>query len=103
MLAAGLDGIRRDLPLPPANEENVYSSTAALDLRRRSPLGVLPASLNQALEALEAMRLCARRWVPTFSTGLSIPSGWNGKITAWRFPPGSLKNTWAYINLQISD
>jgi len=54
MLAAGLDGIKRDLPLPAANEENVYSSAAALDLRRRSPLGVLPASLNQALEALEA-------------------------------------------------
>lgn len=54
MLASGLDGIRRDLPLPSANEENVYSASAAYDLRRRSPLGILPGSLNQALEALEA-------------------------------------------------
>lgn len=54
MLAAGLDGIRRDLPLPAANEENVYSSAEAFDLHRRSPLAVLPGSLNQALDALEA-------------------------------------------------
>jgi glutamine synthetase len=54
MLAAGLDGIRRDLPLPAANEENTYDSAAAYDLHRRTPLGVLPTSLSQALEALEA-------------------------------------------------
>jgi glutamine synthetase len=50
MLAAGLDGIRRDIQVPAATEENIYSSES----RRRSPLGVLPGSLNQALDALES-------------------------------------------------
>ena len=54
MLAAGLDGIRKDLPVPPATEENIFNGAAALDIRRRSPLGLLPGSLNQALDALEA-------------------------------------------------
>jgi glutamine synthetase len=50
MLAAGLDGIRRDLPVPPANEQNVFQP----DVPRRSQTGFLPGSLNQALDALEA-------------------------------------------------
>jgi glutamine synthetase len=49
MLAAGLDGIRRELPVPEATEENIY----LLDRRSPSPLGILPGSLNQAINALE--------------------------------------------------
>jgi glutamine synthetase len=49
MLAAGLDGIRRDLPVPPANEQNVF----AAEPPRRSKADILPGSLNQALDALE--------------------------------------------------
>jgi glutamine synthetase len=49
MLAAGLDGIKRELPVPEATEENVY----LLDTQRRAQLGVLPESLNRALDALE--------------------------------------------------
>ncbi len=49
MLAAGLDGVRRELPVPEATEENLYD----LDHDRRAALGVLPGSLNQALNALE--------------------------------------------------
>jgi glutamine synthetase len=49
MLAAGLDGIRRELPVPDATEENLY----VLDTLRRAELQVLPGSLNQALNALE--------------------------------------------------
>jgi glutamine synthetase len=49
MLAAGLDGIRRDLPVSEATEENIY----LLDKPYKSPLEVLPSSLNQALKALE--------------------------------------------------
>ncbi len=49
MLAAGLDGIRRELPAPEATEENVYQ----LDARRQAALGILPTSLNQALDAME--------------------------------------------------
>jgi glutamine synthetase len=49
MLAAGLDGIRRELPVPEATEENIY----LLDRRAPSPLGILPGSLNQAINALE--------------------------------------------------
>jgi glutamine synthetase len=49
MLAARLDGIRRELPVPDATEENLY----LLDTLRRAELEVLPGSLNQALNALE--------------------------------------------------
>ncbi len=49
MLAAGLDGIRRDLPVPEATEENLY----LVNGQRRSTLEILPGSLNQALNALE--------------------------------------------------
>jgi len=50
MLAAGLDGIRRELPVPEAMEENIYVPD------RSSPIpkdAVLPTSLNQAIKALE--------------------------------------------------
>ena len=49
MLAAGLDGIRRELPVPEATEENIY----LLDKPNYSSQDVLPSSLNQALKALE--------------------------------------------------
>lgn len=49
MLAAGLDGVRRELAAPEATEENLYD----LDRERRAALGILPGSLNQALDALE--------------------------------------------------
>jgi glutamine synthetase len=53
MLAAGLDGIRRELPLSDAAEERLYQPEA-----QRGPLSeVLPGSLNQALNALEADRV----------------------------------------------
>jgi glutamine synthetase len=50
MLAAGLDGIRRELPAPEATEENIY----LLDRPNQSSQDVLPTSLNQALKAMEA-------------------------------------------------
>jgi glutamine synthetase len=49
MLAAGLDGIRRELPLPPASEENLY----LLENPRDLGLSLLPGSLEQALQELE--------------------------------------------------
>jgi glutamine synthetase len=49
MLAAGLDGIRHELPVPEATEENIY----LLDKQNDSPQAVLPASLNEALQAME--------------------------------------------------
>ncbi len=49
MLAAGLDGIRRELAVPEATEENIY----LLDKPNYSSKDVLPTSLNQALKALE--------------------------------------------------
>ena len=50
MLAAGLDGIRRELPAPDATEENVY---AMPDAKRGSRQSVLPGSLEEAIEELE--------------------------------------------------
>jgi glutamine synthetase len=49
MLAAGLDGIRRDLPVVDATEENIY----LLDRSSKLPRDVLPTSLVEALKALE--------------------------------------------------
>jgi glutamine synthetase len=49
MLASGLDGIRRELSVPEATEENIY----LIDQPSKSTQDVLPSSLNQALKALE--------------------------------------------------
>lgn len=49
MLAAGLDGIRRDLTVSEATEENLYQ----LDPLRRAELGGLPGTLEEALIELE--------------------------------------------------
>ncbi len=49
MLAAGLDGIRREIQVPEATEENIY----LLDARRSPPQVTLPGSLNQAINAME--------------------------------------------------
>jgi glutamine synthetase len=49
MLAAGLDGIRRELPAPPAAEENLYQG----DSQQSATLSLLPGSLEQAIDALE--------------------------------------------------
>jgi glutamine synthetase len=49
MLTAGLDGIRRELPVVEATEENLHLT----DRLRKAPLSLLPSSLQQALNALE--------------------------------------------------
>ncbi len=49
MLAAGLDGIKRQLTVPEAMEENIY----LLDNQKQVKSTILPGSLNQALNALE--------------------------------------------------
>jgi glutamine synthetase len=49
MLAAGLDGIRRELPVPDATDENLYLA----DSQRRNTLRTLPGSLEEALGALD--------------------------------------------------
>lgn len=54
MLRAGLDGIQRSLELPAPSEEELYVSST----RRRS-LTSLPASLNEALEAMEVSDLAS--------------------------------------------
>ena len=51
MLAAGLDGIENELPLPEPVEENLYHFTEE-DLRRRN-VETLPATLGEAIEELE--------------------------------------------------
>jgi glutamine synthetase len=52
MLKAGLDGIRRELPLPEPVEENIFQFDEA-ELRRRN-IGILPSTLGEAIEALLA-------------------------------------------------
>jgi glutamine synthetase len=51
MLKAGLDGIKRDLPLTPPFEENLYHVTE--ERRRQSGIGMLPGSLIEAVQDLE--------------------------------------------------
>ncbi len=51
MLAAGLDGIENELPLPEPVEENLYHFTEE-DLRRRN-VATLPATLGEAITELE--------------------------------------------------
>ena len=51
MLAAGLDGIEHELPLPEPVEENLYHFTEE-DLRRRN-VATLPATLGEAIAELE--------------------------------------------------
>jgi glutamine synthetase len=50
MLAAGLDGVEKELPLPEPVEENLYHFTEE-DLRRRN-VATLPATLGEAMEEL---------------------------------------------------
>ncbi|MEA2525255.1 MAG: glutamine synthetase [Thermomicrobiales bacterium] len=51
MLAAGIDGIDRDLPLPEPVEENLYHFTDD-DLKRRN-IPTLPATLGEATDEME--------------------------------------------------
>ncbi len=55
MLAAGLEGIAKEYPLPPPHEENVFELTAA-DRRARG-IATLPGSLKEAIEAFENSEL----------------------------------------------
>jgi glutamine synthetase len=50
MLAAGLDGIRRELPIPEATEEDVYLMA---NTKRGAKLSVLPGSLEEAIGEME--------------------------------------------------
>jgi glutamine synthetase len=52
MLRAGLDGIQRELPLAPPVEEGLYTLDEQSRLRRG--IGLLPATLGEALAALQA-------------------------------------------------
>ncbi len=49
MLAAGLDGIRRNLPVPEATEENIY----LIENQKHPKSSILPDSLDLALDELE--------------------------------------------------
>jgi len=51
MLAAGLDGIQRELPVPESSEENLFMLA---ETQKRPPLTMLPASLDEAVNELEA-------------------------------------------------
>lgn len=52
MLESGLDGIRRGLTLLPPVEETLYDYD--VETLRRQSVGIMPASLGEALEAMEA-------------------------------------------------
>ena len=51
MLAAGLDGIERELPLPRPVEENLYHFDDTM--MSKYAVGTLPGTLHEALDELE--------------------------------------------------
>jgi glutamine synthetase len=55
MLAAGLDGIERELELPPEASNNIYEMTA--EDRRAAGIRSLPEDLNEAIRAAEESKL----------------------------------------------
>src|SRR4030043_49420 len=55
MLAAGLDGIKNNLPAPTPIEENVYEMTA--EERKKRNIGMLPGSLAEAIQLAEGSKL----------------------------------------------
>jgi glutamine synthetase len=58
MLAAGLDGIRRELPLTPPIEENLYHFNE--ERRREAGIQMLPGSLIEAVEEMERDEVMAQ-------------------------------------------
>jgi glutamine synthetase len=58
MLAAGLEGIEREYPLPPPTEENVFELSE--DERKERGIEVLPGSLKEATEAFAVSDLMRR-------------------------------------------
>ncbi len=52
LLAAGMDGVRRELPIHEPIVENLYTQSA--EWRRENGIRELPASLEEAIDALEA-------------------------------------------------
>ncbi|HXF51587.1 MAG TPA: glutamine synthetase family protein [Dehalococcoidia bacterium] len=55
MLAAGLDGIEKELPLPPPTEENVFEMSE--EERKRRGIETLPGSLYEAIEEAQNSKL----------------------------------------------
>ncbi|MBN1692540.1 MAG: glutamine synthetase [Dehalococcoidales bacterium] len=55
MLAAGLDGIKHNLPIPTPTEENVYEMSA--EEREKRNIGMLPGSLSEAIALTESSAL----------------------------------------------
>jgi glutamine synthetase len=51
ILAAGLDGVRREVDAPPPVNKNIY--TMSQRERARNRIGTLPGNLNEAINALE--------------------------------------------------
>ncbi len=58
MLAAGLEGIEREYPLPSPTEENVFEVVA--DERKRRGIDTLPGSLKEAIEAFSGSDFARR-------------------------------------------
>jgi glutamine synthetase len=58
MLAAGLEGVEHEYPLPAPTEENVFELTE--QQRRERGIQVLPDSLKEAIEAFASSDLMRR-------------------------------------------
>jgi len=87
MLAAGLDGIERELPLRPALEEQAYEfDPEAVESRY---VRSLPSSLSEAVTALVGDDVIVDALGRSWSSGSPRPSAWSGSSSRLTSPTGS--------------
>lgn len=86
IIAAGLDGIERELMPPPACNENLYS----LGLEEIAARGIqtLPQSLKEAIDALKADPLFAQKMGSEIVNEFIEQKAWSGWNTAAMCPTG---------------
>ena len=91
MLAAGLDGVERKLELPRPVEENLYHFDD--QMMRSTRCGMLPGTLEEALDEFAADEVIQRRSASTSASGSSRPSARSGTSTASASRRGSSSAT----------
>ena len=91
MLAAGIDGIENDLPLPEPVEENLYHFTDE-DLKRRN-IPTLPATLGEAVDEMEKDEVVRDALGDHVSERLIEAQRTSGASSAGTSPPGSATAT----------
>ena len=97
ILAAGLDGVENKLDPGEPNNTNLYEWSARA--AREPGIGVLPQNLNEALDALERTRCCARRSASDLARGVPAPEAHGmGRVLAACLELGKSSGIWNFSN-----